>query len=79
MVQGLPGRPPQAARREQFARLIARGVSNAEACRVVGVHPKTGKRWRLGRTITSSGGRRRHYPPVIGAQAGDLAAVPVGG
>jgi uncharacterized protein YoaH (UPF0181 family) len=42
MVQGLPGRPPQAARREQFARLIARGISSAEACRIVGVHPKTG-------------------------------------
>ena len=73
MVHGLPGRPPQAARREQFARLIARGVSSAEACRIVGVHPKTGKRWRLGRTITSCGGRRVHYPPVIGARKAEIS------
>ena len=49
MVQGRPGRPPLAAKREQFGRLIARGVGNAEACRIVGVHPQTGKRWRRGR------------------------------
>lgn len=63
--RGVPGRAPDSEKRERFARLIARGFGNAEACRIVGVHPKTGKRWRLGRTITSSGGRRRHYPPVI--------------
>ena len=68
MAHGLPGRAPQAAKREQFARLIARGDGSAEACRIVGVHPKTGKRWRLGRAITSSSGRRRHYPPVISAR-----------
>jgi len=66
--RGRPGQAPDSDRRERFARLIARGVGNAEACRVVGVHPKTGKRWRLGRTIPSSGGRRQHYPPVIGAR-----------
>jgi len=66
--RGRPGRPPQSDNRERFARLIERGVGNAEACRAVGVHPKTGKRWRLGRAITSSGGRRRHYPPVISAR-----------
>ncbi len=46
MVQGRPGRPPLAAKRKQFARLIARGVGSAKASRIVGVHPKTGKRWR---------------------------------
>jgi transposase, IS30 family len=66
--RGRPGRPPQSDNRERFARLIARGAGNAEACRAVGVYPKTGKRWRLGRAITSSGGRRRQYPPVIGAR-----------
>jgi IS30 family transposase len=65
MVQGLAGRPPLAAKREQFGRLIARGVGSAEACRIVGVHPKTGKRWRLGRVMTGSSGARRHYAPVI--------------
>ena len=66
--RGRPGRPPQSDNRERFARLIERGVGNAEACRAVGVHPKTGKRWRIGRAITSSGGRRRHYPSVISAR-----------
>ena len=65
MVEGRLGRPPLAAKREQFARLIARGVGNAEACRIVGVHPKTGKRWRRGRVMTSSSGARLQYAPVI--------------
>ena len=65
MVHGRPGPAPQTAKREQFAGLIARGVSNNEACRVVGINPRTGKRWRHGRTITSGSGRRLHYPPVI--------------
>src|SRR5499427_10925523 len=73
MARGLPGRAPQTAKRERFARLIARGVGSAEACRIVGVHPKTGKRWRLGRTITSCGGRRGHYPPVIGAGKAEIS------
>ena len=68
MVHGRPGVAPQTAKREWFARLIARGVSNAEACRIVGVNPRTGKRWRLGRTITSSSGRRLDYPPVTATQ-----------
>ncbi len=71
--RGTPGRAPDSDKRERFARLIARGVGNAEACRVVGVHPKTGERWRLGRTITSSDGRRRHYPPVIGARKAEVS------
>lgn len=58
-----PGPAPQTEKREQFARLIARGVSNAEACRTVGVNRRTGKRWRHGRTITSSSGARLHYRP----------------
>jgi transposase, IS30 family len=71
--RGRPGRPPEAWKREQFARLIARGVSSAEACRIVGVHLKTGKRWRLGRTITGCGGRRVHYPPVTGARKAEIS------
>src|SRR5260370_9655334 len=65
MAPGWPGRPPLAAKRERFARLIARGVGSAEACRIVGVHPKTGKRRRRGRAMTSSSGARLHYAPVV--------------
>jgi len=73
MVHGRPGPAPQTAKREWFTRLIARGVSNAEACRVVGVNPRTGKRWRHGRTITSSSGRRLQYPPVTGGPKAEIS------
>jgi transposase, IS30 family len=73
MAHGRPGPAPQTAKREQFARLIARGVSNSEACRIVGINRRTGKRWRHGRTITSSSGRRLHYLPVIGARAREIS------
>ena len=59
------GAVPQTAKREWFARLIAEGVGAGEACRIVGVHRATGKRWRHGRTIIGSGGRWLHYPPVV--------------
>jgi IS30 family transposase len=65
--RGRPGVAPQTAKREQYAALIARGVTNSEACRIVGINRRTGKRWRHGRTITSSSGQRLHYAPVVGA------------
>ena len=52
-----PGALPQAEKREQFARLIAQGYSNSEACRIAGINRRTGKRWRHGRTITTRDGR----------------------
>src|SRR4029453_2710021 len=64
--RGRPGVAPQTVKREQYAALIARGVTYSEACRIVGINRRTGKRWRHGRTITSSGGRRLHYAPVVG-------------
>ena len=63
--RGRPGAAPQTAKREQYTALIERGVSFSEACRIVGINRRTGKRWRRGRTITVSGGRRLHYPPVV--------------
>src|SRR6266542_307256 len=60
------GALPLAEEREQFARLIAQGFNNSEACRIVGINRRTGKRWRHGRTITSSSGQRLHYAPVVG-------------
>jgi transposase, IS30 family len=73
MVQGRPGVAPQTAKREWFARLIAQGISNVEACRIVGVNPRTGKRWRHGRTITTPGGRRLHYPPVTSEPKAEIS------
>jgi IS30 family transposase len=64
---------PQTEKREAFARLIARGVPNAEACRIVGINRRTGTRWRYGREITSSSGVRLHYPPVINASKREIS------
>jgi IS30 family transposase len=74
MADGRPGAAPQTAKREEFARLIASGMSNAQACRLVGINARTGKRWRHGRTITSSGGRRLHYPPVINSPVREISS-----
>ncbi len=71
--RGRPGSAPQTDKREAYARLIASGVSSLQACRMVGINPRTGKRWRHGRTITSSSGRRLHYPPVINAPAREIS------
>jgi IS30 family transposase len=74
MGHGRPGAAPQTAKREQFAQLIARGVPSAEACRIVGVNTRTGKRWRHGRTITSSRGRKLHYPAVISTRTREVSS-----
>ena len=60
-----PGALPQAEKRERYARLIAQGFSSLEACRIVGINPRTGERWRHGRTVTTRDGRRLHYAPVV--------------
>ncbi|WP_186526054.1 helix-turn-helix domain-containing protein [Leekyejoonella antrihumi] len=53
-----------AEKQEQFTRLIAQGVSNAQACRTVGINRRTGTRWRFGRTVRNVAGEPVHYPPV---------------
>jgi transposase, IS30 family len=47
----------QAGKQQRYVRLIAQGVNNAEACRIVGINRKTGNRWRYGRSIRNSAGR----------------------
>ena len=51
-------------KQQWFVRLIGQGVSNSEACRIVGVNRRMGTRWRYGRTIVNSAGGPVHYPPV---------------
>ncbi len=51
-------------KRARFVALIRQGVSNLEACRLVGVNRKTGTRWRYGRTIRNTVGEPVHYPAV---------------
>jgi IS30 family transposase len=54
----------QAEKQLRYVRLIAQGINNSEACRVVGIDRKTGNRWRYGRTVRDSAGEAVHYPPV---------------
>ena len=75
MGHGRAGAAPETAKREWFARLIVRGVSNLEACRVVGVNSRTGKRWLYGRTVISSSGRRLHYPPVFTTGEAEISEI----
>ena len=44
--------------------MIEQGLSNAEACRMVGINRRTGTRWRFGCTILNTAGQPVHYPPV---------------
>jgi transposase, IS30 family len=62
------------AQRQEFAQLIAKGVSNSEACRLVGVNRRTGTRWRFGRTVTFKSGAEQHYPPMATKKATCLSA-----
>ena len=66
MGQGRRRRPSRglSEKQERFVRLIARGVSNAEACRRVGINRRTGTRWRFRRTILNTAGEAVQYPPV---------------
>ncbi|MGH9216755.1 MAG: IS30 family transposase [Acidimicrobiales bacterium] len=66
MGQGRRRRPSRGLteKQDQFFRLIAQGVSNSEACRIVGIYRKTGTRWRLGRRVRNTAGEAVHYPPV---------------
>jgi IS30 family transposase len=54
----------QAEKQQRYAQLIAQGVNNSEACRLVGIDRKTGNRWRYGRRVRNSAGALVIYPPV---------------
>lgn len=71
---GTQGPAPLTAQRQEFGRLIAKGVNNSEACRLVGVNRRTGTRWRFGRTVTSGTGSELHYAPVA---EGERLALPI--
>ena len=69
MVNGSPGVAPQTAKRSEFTRLIAEGLSIAEAARRMGNHYRTGRRWLRGRTVRMPSGVAHHYAPVISVKA----------
>ncbi|MEV7347280.1 IS30 family transposase, partial [Streptomyces sp. NPDC093544] len=47
--------------REEYFRLMQQGLSTKEACRIVGINTKTGRRWRNGR---SADRRQKVAPPI---------------
>ncbi|MBT2469417.1 IS30 family transposase [Streptomyces sp. ISL-66] len=55
------GRKKLMREREAYFRLMQQGVSNTEACRIVGINRRTGKRWRYGR---GSSGSNKAAPPI---------------
>ena len=61
-----PGALPLTDERDLYIGLMRQGMSNAEACRIVGVHIRTGYRWRDGRSITLRTGEIRTYPAITG-------------
>ena len=50
--------------REAYLALVRQGVSNREACTIVGINVRTGKRWRNGRNPTGS---HAGAPPITSA------------
>ena len=61
----LPGPgAPLTAERDLYLRLMAQGMSNSQACRVVGINRRTGTRWRYGRTIPNKTGLPLVYLPI---------------
>ncbi|MET8130361.1 IS30 family transposase [Streptomyces sp. NPDC005065] len=55
------GRRSLTEERRVYLQLMHQGVSNAEACRIVGINRRTGKRWRNGRAPS---GRNVGAPPI---------------
>lgn len=66
-----PGSAPLAAKRDQYLRLMAQGMSNSAACRELGINRRTGSRWRYGRKVADRTGRVRVYPPITEQQDPD--------
>jgi len=71
---GTQGPAPLTAQRQEFGRLIAKGVNNSEACQLIGVNRAYGTRWRFGRTVTSGTGFEPHYAPVAMTNTKSLSA-----
>ncbi|MHC3412759.1 hypothetical protein ACLQ2K_29970, partial [Streptomyces sp. DT17] len=49
--------------RRAYLQLMQQGVSSREACRIVGINLRTGKRWRNGRAPSGRTGRGGPRPP----------------
>jgi len=59
-----PGVAPLTSERDRYLVLMAQGMNNSAACRIVGVNRRTGTRWRYGRSVTDRMGGTRMYPSI---------------
>ncbi|MFJ6123192.1 helix-turn-helix domain-containing protein [Streptomyces sp. NPDC092129] len=63
--------------REEYLRLVELGIGNTEACRIIGINRRTGRRWLYGRQAS---GRYKAAPPIVDTglpwQAPELPARP---
>lgn len=51
-IRSSQGRKKLTREREAYFLLMQQGVSSREACKIVGIHRRTGKRWRNGTAPT---------------------------
>ena len=54
----------QVEKQQRYVQLIGQGITNSQACRIVGINRKTGNRWRYGRSVANAAGEVLHYAPV---------------
>ncbi|MFI8424937.1 helix-turn-helix domain-containing protein, partial [Streptomyces sp. NPDC085479] len=48
--------------RETYLLLVDQGTSHLDACRIVGINDRTGRRWRNGRQAS---GKNKAAPPLV--------------
>ncbi|WP_456298963.1 helix-turn-helix domain-containing protein, partial [Glycomyces luteolus] len=76
------GRRKLVRERAAYLQLVSEGYSNKAACKVVGVNPRTGERWRYGRNPVGKhqggggGGGGGRPPPARGGGGGGGRARP---
>ena len=58
------GGPPLTDQRNLYIRLMSQGMSIRRACKVVGIHSRTGQRWSNGRKVVTRAGQVLTYEPI---------------
>jgi len=58
------GGPPLTDKRHLYIKLMSQGMSIRRACKVVGIHHRTGQRWSNGRTVVTRAGEVLSYEPI---------------
>ena len=61
-IRSPQGRRKLTREREEYFRLMDQGFSSMEACRIVGINYRTGKRWRIGSAPNKA--KKKGAPPV---------------